>query len=612
MCGIFAYIGNKKAGQIMLEGITILQNRGYDSVGMTTLNHENNFIVSKFVSVETTSNAIVKLSEDLEKHENNTIGMVHSRWSTTGERSVKNCHPHFDGTGRFSVVHNGVIENYREIKEFLSQNGIECVSETDTEVIVQLVSYYSRDYDFKTSVSKAVSKLEGTWGLVFMDRENPKTLIVTRRGSPILIGIGNNEYYISSEISAFQRYTTHYICVNDDEIIVIEDNQMYIDNYNVNDRVQVSQNNETILLNPDPYPHWTIREIKEQEYTILKALNNGGRILDDSKVILGGLNNNKSSLLSIKNLIIIACGTSLYAGKYVGSIFRKISGFDTVQVINASQLDQSYLDTPNVGILCISQSGETRDVINCLEMIDDNIPTFSVINKVNSEIPRKTKCGVYLNAGREVGVASTKSFTSSAVVLILISIWFAQNRDKCFNYRSTLINSLNKMSICFKNVLNDNKLEEKCKDVSKYLKEYNTCFILGSGISNSIAAEASLKLKEIGYLHAEGYLGKELKHGPFALIDDGTPIIVILLDDKYRKQMESTVSEIVVRGAHPIIITDFDYRDENSKIIRIPNNGELTSLISIIPLQLIAYHLSLEKEINCDKPKHLAKVCTTI
>ena len=604
MCGIFSYTGTKKAGKIILEGLTILQNRGYDSVGITTLN-TNEFTTTKFSSVKETSDGIQQLSQSINKHGYNKIGIGHTRWATHGSKSIKNSHPHFDIDERFAIVHNGIIENYLEIKKFLKEKNIYCSTETDTEVIVQLLSYYNKKTnDVFQALKKTLKLLEGTWALVILDKENPTTLFTTRKGSPLLIGIEEDQFFISSEISAFSRYTSKYINLFDNEILIIKDNKLSIQD----GRLQISKNNESISFSPTPYEHWTLKEIKEQEFSINHALNNGGRIENDSFVKLGGLH---KKLLKIENLIIVGCGTSKNAGDFVSSFLRKISGFNTVSVVDASEFDSEYLKASNVGILTLSQSGETQDVLRCLKIASNHI-FFSVINKVDSSIANITKCGVYLNAGREMGVASTKAFTSTVVVLHLIGIWFAQHRNLNLDDRKCSIISLNKIPLYFSNILNSEEIDNKCNDIANYLLNKNKLFILGKGNSHSIANEGSLKIKEISYLHAEGYSGGALKHGPFALIEKGTPIIIILINDINKSYMESTINEVKSRGAYVITITDVLEHDFSDIIINVPNCGTLTSLLTVIPLQLIAYKLSVLKHINPDKPRNLAKVVTVI
>ena len=622
MCGIVGYIGNREAKDVLIEGLIILQNRGYDSAGISTIDSKGNLITTKNASKETTSDSIKYLSETLYKHAGSTIGISHTRWASCGGVNMVNSHPHNDVTGRFSLVHNGVIENHNHLRKFLLDNGIRCISDTDTEVIVQLIYYYSLSgLDFENSVKEAVSKLEGTWGIAILDKENPNKIIACRHGSPILLGVSQNETFIASEAVAFQKYTNQYISLNNDEIAVITliDDKIDIslsDNYehstnSTNNRIKLVAHEE-ILLTPDPYPHWTIREINEQPYTITAALNNGGRIINNTEVALGGLNMNKEKLLKIKDLIIVGCGTSRHSGLFISDIMRTMCNFNTVQVVDGSEFDKSYI-RENVGLLALSQSGETKDIMRCLELIaDKEITSFSVVNRVESQIARTTGCGVYLNAGREVAVASTKAFTSQIVILSLISIWYAQNRNINIKKREKLIENLRRLSYCYQTILSSKIITEKCLEVANYLKDWTSCFVLGKGLSSYIAFEGALKLKEIGYIHAEGYPGGSLKHGPFALIDKGVPIIIILLDDSDRSYMESTVSEVKAREAYTIVITNISEYNEGDINIHLPKNGILSALLAVVPLQLIAYNLSVIRGIDADKPRHLAKVISII
>ena len=627
MCGITAYIGNRIACQVIIEGLIILQNRGYDSAGISTINNIGKIITTKKASQNTTCDSIKYLTESLAAHWNNTIGIGHSRWATHGSKNNKNSHPHNDTTNRFSLVHNGVIENHSNLREFLFDNYIHCISDTDTEVIVQLIYYYSTNgLGFEDSTKAAINRLEGTWGLVILDSQNPNTLIAARHGSPILVGVGQDEIFIGSEAAAFQKYTTQYISLNNNEIAVIKYNSDKIKGNKIDMLISgssISSNNsriksaetEEILMSPQPYDHWTIREINEQPYSIQVALNNGGRILNDSEVALGGLNMNKKRLMGIRNLIIVGCGTSRHAGLFISSIMRQLCGFNTVQVVNGSEFGMSYINgTYKPGILALSQSGETKDVMRCLEMVSnrDNVVTFSVVNRVGSQVARTTKCGVYLNAGREVAVASTKSFTSQITVLSLISVWYSQNRNLHRKIRTEMIESVRRLSTCYHTILSSDSIDTMCDQVAEYLKDRITCFILGKGLASYIAYEGALKIKEIGYVHAEGYPGGSLKHGPFALIEEGTPIILILLDDIERSYMESTISEVKSRGAFTIIITNIQEYTDGDINIYIPENGILSALLAVVPLQLIAYKLSVLRGIDCDKPRNLAKVVTVI
>ena len=608
MCGIIAYIGKRDSFEILINGLKILQNRGYDSTGIATIKNKK-IILSKYSS-RNTSDALKKLEEDSDIHKNTNIGIGHTRWATHGEKNKINAHPHFDENKRIFIVHNGVIENYSSLKDKLKKSGIKFISETDSEVIAQLIGYYSKNMNILDAVKKCTNELEGTWGIVVLDRENPKQLIAARKGSPILIGIGKGETFISSEASSFVNYTKHFISLNNNEIVRISENMNDLDI----SRIEQSEI-ENIQTDPYPYTHWTLKEIHEQPLTIQNSLNNGGRIYDFDKVKLGGLDGNREKLLSIRNLIISGCGTSYYAALYGAKLFRSLGIFDTVQVVDSSEFDINYIHAKNMGLLVLSQSGETNDVLKCLEISQNsNIVPFSIINRVGSLISRTTKCGVYLNAGRENGVASTKSFTSQVVVLTLVGIWFSQHISTHVDMRKNLVDNLLKLSLCYSSTLRS--IDNTCDIISQYLLKHSSCFILGKGLSEPIAKEAALKIKELTYIHAEGYPAGSLKHGPFALIEKGTPIFIILMNDIHKSYMETTIHEVKSRGAHSIVISNTTLSHQLEKLIDIllyiPDNGQLSSLISIIPFQLIAYKLAILKKLNPDKPRNLAKTVTVI
>eukprot|EP01091_Cochliopodium_minus_P000240 TRINITY_DN10258_c0_g1_i1.p1 TRINITY_DN10258_c0_g1~~TRINITY_DN10258_c0_g1_i1.p1 ORF type:complete len:641 (+),score=170.00 TRINITY_DN10258_c0_g1_i1:400-2322(+) len=612
-CGITAYIGRDgNAFDYILEGLLILQSRGYDSAGCTTISDNKEFATSKYASKGSTSDALDKLGDSGEKHKGHYIGIGHTRWATHGAKTDINAHPHLDMKGRVALVHNGVIENSDELRDELAKNGWKCISETDTEVIAQLIGYYL-DKDNSTlneAVQKVQKRLEGTWGLAILDRTNPHQIVVAKHGCPLLIGVAKDRMFIASEPSAFGKYTKQYVPLKDFEVATISADT------NI-DQVRIEHASpETIELTPHPHPHWTIKEIREQPTSIARAINFGGRIYDETNAKLGGLDERSDELLPIRNLLIAACGTSFHAGLFGAKIMRQLQCFDTVQVFDASEFGHFDLP-PKCGMLVISQSGETQDVMKAMDIaLSNNIPVFSVVNAVGSTISRRTSCGVYLNAGRENGVASTKAFTSQAAVLTLIAIWFSQNRenkDKELHLRRQLVESLLGLPVTIRSTIT--RTEQLCKNAAEYLLKWGGgCFILGKDYGESIAREAALKIKEIGYIQAEGYPGGSLKHGPFALIEEGTPIFLIILDDNEQHRMKTTAHEVKARKSYNIVITDLpvtpSLKEIADLIITIPSDGPLTPLVSIIPFQMIAYFLSISKGINPDKPRNLAKAVT--
>lgn len=610
-CGIIGVVSkDKDVSEYIYEGLSILQNRGYDSAGISTINKNNNKIITtKYASINSTSNSINLLKDNLFKHNKNYIGIGHTRWATNGGKTDNNAHPHTDINNNISVVHNGTIINYKEIKDDLIKKGYKFKSDTDTEVIPQLIEYYyNKNNNLFKSINLTLKRLIGTWGLVVLSSYNPNELIITRNGSPMVIGLSENTTFIASETSAFNKYTKKFISLEDGEIVTISNNGTSINDIK---RIKLSED-LNIKLSPKPYKYWTLKECHEQSKVIEQALDNGGRI-NNNEIILGGLNKEIEYLLSIENLIITGCGTSLNAGLYGKKLMNKYKSFNTVSIIDSAEFSNNSIPLNKGGILAISQSGETKDVYNAVMITkNNNIPIFSIINTVGSLIARTTNLGVYLNAGRENAVASTKSFTSQVVVLSLITLWFSQNRNynNNLNKRIELIESLQRLSLLF-NIAKNTR--NKCKNIAKFLLDKEHLFILGKGYAESIAYEGALKIKEISYLHAEGYSGGALKHGPFALININTPIICIVLNDEHLHTMNIALNELHARNSYIIVITDnINLIDNNivNDIIEIPNNKDLTALIAILPLQLIAYELALLKNINPDVPKNLAKVVT--
>lgn len=612
-CGIMAFVGkDDNAIDFLLEGVTILQNRGYDSAGVATLDKENHLFVSKYASVENSSDCIAILKRNApEKHNSHTIGIAHTRWATHGPKTDANAHPHCDDKNRIALVHNGTIENAAILKEELLAKRYKFASQTDTEIIANLIGMYlDEGMELDDAFARALSRMEGTWGICMISKDDPGKIRVARLGSPIIIGIGNDHMFVASEHTAFNRHTSSFIELKDGEIATVTANGVNLD---ISRKQEAPK--EDILLTPDPFPYWTIREIKEQPEALARSLNFGGRFLSDSQVLLGGLDSNKDTLLPIKNLVISACGTSLYASEYGARLMRWLGSFKSVHPIDAAEIEANSFPTPlhETGILAVSQSGETADVIDALDQADLlGVPKFSIVNCVGSSIARRTGCGVYLKAGREFAVASTKAFTTSVSVLALVASWFSQHgvdSEVYFERRKLLIDSLHRLPIYVGMVLNDNP---NIKAIAERIKDKKHMFVLGKGFGEPIAYEAALKIKEITYIHAEGYSGGALKHGPFALIEKGTPIIMMIFDDEHAGLMKTAAEEVRARGAHTIIITDNPKLAQHlaDDLIYVPSNGPLTALLGIVPIQLLAYELALLKGINPDMPKNLAKAIT--
>lgn len=579
--------------------------------------------MSKYASVGKTNNAITLLEQHLGKHDAHVAGIAHTRWATHGARTDENAHPHLDQSGRIAVVHNGVIENSNELKkELQTQHGIHFRSETDTEVIAQLLGVYvNQGMSLLEAVKKTQDRLEGTWGLAILDKEHPDQILAVKNGSPLLVGIGEGKMFIASESAAFSRYTKEFIDLEDKEVAVLTAKGHSLDRSRIEHAPQ-----EHIQISPAPWPHWTIKEIMEQPAAISRALNYGGRILDESSTMLGGLDANRAVLSGVQHLVIAACGTSFYAGIAGAQYMRHLNAFKTVQVLDAAELTEEDMPKENGGLLVISQSGETKDVYTAMALAQQrDIPCFSVVNAVGSQIARHSACGVYLNAGREHAVASTKAFTCQVTVLALVAIWFSQvNAPQDKQKRRVMIEALHRLPTNVGMTLQS--MRETIKKIAHKLftmgpggKIVEHMFILGKGAAHPVALEGSLKIKEISYIHAEGYPGGALKHGPYALIEKGTPIVLIVLNDKHAAKMKTVAEEVRARGAYTIVITNnaqmFEHELEASKgadfdLIKIPSNGPMTNLLSVLPFQLLAYELSVMRKENPDRPRNLAKAVT--
>lgn len=607
MCGIIAYLSeNQEAIQYLINGLIILQNRGYDSSGICTLDKNNQLITTKYASTDKES-AIKMLEKNNDIHKNHNIGIAHTRWATHGPKTDYNAHPHIDCKNRISLVHNGIIENYKELKKMLLENNFTFSSDTDSEVIANLISYYLDKYDILEALNKTMNKLQGTWGLAILYNQDPNHLYICKNGSPLLVAYDDNFVIVASESSAFSQHTNKYIVLRDNEIIKLGANSK---DQLIDYEYKTIENVEDIKLTPDPYPHWMLKEIFEQPETALRSTNMGGRILDNYNVKLGGLMNHKNDLIKIKNLLIVASGTSYHAGLLGAKYFRNLKCFNTVSVIDAAEFVENDIPEDYPGMIVLSQSGETRDVYSVIKIAKKcNIIIIGVVNVVGSLIARESDCGVYLNAGREVAVASTKAFTSQVIILALISVWFSQNKNESMkNRQKMMIDDIRNLSLKFTEIIKNISQIVPDKLILK-LKDKQHMFILGRGLAHPIACEGALKIKEISYIHAEGYPGGALKHGPFALIEKGTPIIMIILDDEYSNKMHSAAEEVKARGAYVIAITNLKLSNKSvyDEIITIPDCGVMTSLLTVLPMQYMSYKLSLALNYNPDYPRNLSK-----
>jgi len=613
MCGIVAFLGYEEGIQKLYEGLLILQNRGYDSAGISSI-LDNRFLVHKYASM-VKETAFELLHPHLEEHSQSRNIIGHSRFSCSGMASDRNSHPHTDFWNKFTLIHNGIIENYISIKNELLEKGIKFRSDTDTEVIVNLIGYYySTTKEIENAISMAIKRLEGTWGLVIQCIDTPDVLYCARHGSPLLIGFTDNFAMVSSEQSGFGKNFKNYISLDNHDIVILkkENGKIHLVNPKGN-KIYDARNiqNENVETRPTNFPHWTLKEIHEQVDAANRAMADGSRIFDERNVKLGGLDSNRLDLLSIDNLILLGCGTSYHAGLFVLEIFKKISGFNTIQLIDGSDFEQ--FDIPKsgkTGLLLLSQSGETKDLHRCLEIGKENgLFMIGVVNVVDSMIAREVNCGVYLNAGREVGVASTKCFTSQVIVLSLIACWFAQHRNISEVIRKKIIQNLQMLPVQIQWVLENNVNDSLCER----LISYGNVFLLGRGSNRAIGMEGALKIKEIGYLNAAGYSTASLKHGTYALLDQGFPVIMLLPEDSFFSRNNSVGDELKSRQAFVVAITD-KANTENSieydYYIKVPKNEFFFGILSNIYLQLIAYKIAVMRGNSVDTPKNLCKTVT--
>lgn len=602
MCGITIFFSKNRSDIIrkILDSLYNIQNRGYDSIGISYLSDNlRDWCIEKYAS--TNSKDGIKQLEEKISNIKSSIAIGHTRWATHGARSDINAHPHISMNKKIIVVHNGIITNFNVIKDMLISKGYKFISETDTEVISNLLEdELSITKNIYTAIININKKLEGTWALGIINTEERDKIYITRHGSPLLIGENNKEVICCSEISGFIGQINNYIVLNNDDIIIVDQNGYHTEReYNLN-----KINNISYETTPDPYKYWTLKEIYEQPKSINNAINNGGRIKDND-IVLGGLNYLQNYKNSIDNIIVLGCGTSYHAAMLFKYYMQNNKKFNIVTAYDASEFTE--LDIPNKGktlfIVC-SQSGETRDLINMLEICKkyDSI-TIGVINVVDSMLAKMVDCGVYLNAGLEKAVASTKSYTSMLIVLSLIAMWFNQNNN-------LMINNLRNISTIVSDILENDNIKNDCLNLVNFTNrnKIENMFILGSGKLFSVAKEGALKIKEISYIHAEGYSAGSLKHGPFALLDSKT-IVILLIDADNIEKLTSTYHEITARETNCFVITDVETDLFKNKIV-IPNVKYYNEILFAIILQYIAYHLSVTRDINPDRPRNLAKVVT--
>lgn len=602
MCGIVGYVGGKNADDVLITGLKKLEYRGYDSCGIATIN-EGKFCTHKTV------NRIDSLDSCILEDSKSNIGLGHTRWATHGGATVENAHPHVSMSKKFAVVHNGIIENYAAIREMLKKKGYKFYSETDTEVVPNLIDLYYEG-DFLKAAKKATDVLEGSFALGIMDIEHPDTIIATKRNSPLIVGIGDGESFIASDFSAILKYTDKISILENGEFAVLKNGGVaFFDNdlkpSGIDFKIMDMKDEET---EKNGYEHFMLKEINENTITIKNTID---EYLKDEKIEFN-LNITEEKLKNIRQIHIIACGTAMHAGLNGKHIIENLTRIPVnVEVASEFRYKNPILRDDDLAIF-ISQSGETADTIACMELVKEkNIKYISIVNVKESTIDRMSENVLYTKAGPEIAVASTKAYIAQVCVIDLFAIYLAE----------ILGTSEKKKIKCLKTELKTfyTKIQEVLENDNKY-KEYakkiawdKDVFYLGRGLDYYVALEGSLKLKEISYIHSEATQFGELKHGPIALIEKDTNAIVLSTSKKLMSKVVSNIKEIKARGAKVLLLTTqknlpAEIYDE---IIELPQVDELlTPIVSVIPLQLIAYHVTVEKGLDVDKPRNLAKSVT--
>ncbi len=606
MCGIVGYIGENKARPVLMNGIRRLEYRGYDSAGISIIN-DNKMVSERSVGF------VDELEKKLNgKFDKGTLGIVHTRWATHGAPTVENAHPHCDCTGNISIVHNGIIENYNYLKAKLEKEGHIFKSETDSEVIAHLIESYFEG-ELEDAVRRALKEVDGAYGLAIISLDDPGKLIAARRGSPMIVGIGKGEHFITSDVAAILEYTKEVVYLDDNEIAVLTREKMETTDI---DNVQISKSIDAVQWNLDKtekggYEHFMLKEIYEQPQSLRDAML--GRFEKDSNLVhLGGLKEKEDILRDVRRIIIAACGTSWNAG-LIGEYMIEEHLEIPVEVEYASEFRyRNPIIEEGTMVLVISQSGETADTLAAMqEAKKKGAVILSICNVVGSSIARESDCGIFLHAGPEIGVASTKAFTSQIAVLFILTFFLARVRGKKEVLSSDLINKLREIPGQVQQILDK---KDQIIKIAQLYGDSNNFLYLGRGYNYPVALEGALKLKEISYIHAEGYPAAEMKHGPIALIDKNMPVVFIATTDRVYAKVLNNIEEVRTRGGKVIAIAN-EQNNEISEmvdhVLYVPETIDvLTPILSVIPLQLLAYHIAVMRGCDVDKPRNLAKSVT--
>ena len=612
MCGIVGYIGNKEAYPIIINGLKRLEYRGYDSAG---------FVVNagKFIS-EKTKGKVSDLEEKSAKDtlSGATFGIGHTRWATHGVPNDVNSHPHFSNSGKLVIVHNGIIENYQPIKQRLLKEGYVFHSDTDTEVLVNFIEYIKnkKQLPLEEAVRYALNEVVGAYAIAVMEEDHPSKMVVARLGSPLVIGIGKNEFYIASDASPFIEYTQNALYLEDGEMATIELNQE-VQVRKIHNNEEVDPIIQELKLSIDAiekggYEHFMLKEIFEQPQSIQDTMR--GRLLEDHTTKISGINNNLKQFLSADRIVIVACGTSWHAGLVGEYLFEELARIP-VEVEYASEFRyRNPVINPSDVVIAISQSGETADTLAALKLAKERGAfIYGICNVVGSSIARLTDSGTYTHAGPEIGVASTKAFTTQLTVLTLLALHLGHKKGTIDHttYKKLCQNLALVPDLVAKTI---EMTKDKVIEIAQEYKDVSNCIYLGRGYNFPVALEGALKLKEISYIHAEGYPAAEMKHGPIALIDENMPVIFLAPSKGHYEKVVSNAQEIKARKGKIIaVVTENDTQMSSlaDHTLEIPEVDEIFSpILSVIPLQLLSYHIATMRGCNVDQPRNLAKSVT--
>lgn len=614
MCGIVGYIGFRDAYPILIQGLKRLEYRGYDSAGVALINNEG--VMNVYKEKGKVSNLEALTSQ---RDISGQIGIAHTRWATHGEPSAINAHPHVSQSGRLALVHNGIIENYSNLKILLEKEGYTFKSSTDTEVLVQLIEYMQKKYDksLENATIMALRMVVGAYAIAVIDKNCPDKIVVARKSSPLVIGIGadHKEFFIASDALPIVEYTKQMVYLNDNEVALLKiGKKIEINNLNYEDITpEVKEVNISLeSLEKGGFEHFMLKEIYDQPRCMADCMR-GRLLLNEKRIVLSTINMHRERLMKAERFIIVACGTSWHAGLIGKQLIEQWANIP-VEVEYASEFRyRNPVISPDDVVIAISQSGETADTLAAFQLAKENkAMCFGIVNVVGSSIARASDTGIYIHVGPEIGVASTKAFTGQVTVLTLFALALGHERGTISKeeYEST-IEELGNIPEKIKSVL---AKDEEIKDIARSLTYAENALYMGRGFNYPVALEGALKLKEISYIHAEGYPAAVMKHGPIALIDENMPVVFVATHHQLYKKIISNIEEVKARNGRIIaVVTEGDeaVKEIAEATIEVPSTlASLAPLLSAIPLQLIAYHVAVEKGLNVDQPRNLAKSVT--